>query len=474
MKRVVSIAGAALFAAASAGGSIEWRVAAQASPLQLRACSVGRGGGVAAECGTLTVPENRTLKGGRQIGINIIVLRASTPGAKHALFLLAGGPGQGSTSMTGTATGWMAPLRASMDMVFMDQRGTGGSNALPCEPGIDVNPALAFGHIMRPEVAKNCRAAGEAHADLTQYTTDHAVADMEELRVRLGYDRISLYGGSYGTRISQAYLRRHPEKARAVVIDGVLPFDVGGPLSYAKSLQRSIDLVLSGCEQNAACQQANPRLRADLNAILKRLDGGPVKASVRPANGAPVEVMVSRGDFLYAVRGMLYNAGAPNQLPGLITAAAASGDLSEFAQRYWSRAVSMGRSIARGMHLSVLCPEDVGAITEADIVRETAGTMIGRYIVDDYRAACALWPKTSIAKDYRTPVTARVPVLLVSGQFDPVTPPTFGERIVKSLPLAKHVVAMNSGHGSTSGCPRAAALHVLDKGTLDGMPEVCR
>ena len=450
----------ALLAAVTSASSAAPPEATSQSPLQLRPCTVGRG--VVAECGTLTVPENRSLKAGRQIPINFIVLRASTPGVTHALYLLAGGPGQGSTSMTGTANGWMAPLRASMDMVLMDQRGTGGSNALRCETDIAANPALAFGHIMHPDVVKRCRAANETHADLTQYTTDAAVADMEELRVRLGYDRVSLYGGSYGTRIAQAYLRRHPDRTRAVVIDGVLPFDVGGPLSYAGSLQRSIDLVLSGCAGNPACQQANPRLAADLNRILKRLDEGPVKATVRPATGAPVEVTVSRGDFLYAIRGMLYGAGAPNQLPGMITAAAATGDLSEFAQRYWSRAVSMGRSIARGMHLSVLCPEDVNVLTDAAVVRDTAGTMIGRHIVDDYRAACALWPATPVARDYRTPVTARVPVLLISGQFDPVTPPTFGERIVRSLPLGKHVV----GHGSTGGCPRPAALHVLEKGTL--------
>ncbi|HEX5069687.1 MAG TPA: alpha/beta hydrolase [Vicinamibacterales bacterium] len=441
--------------------------------LDLKPCTGGRTG-PRAECGELMVPENRTTGQGRRIPINVMVLRAEQPGAKTALFLLAGGPGQGSTSMAGTANGWMAPLRASMDMVLMDQRGTGGSNPLACETEIGANPAAAFGHVRDPEVIRKCLAALQPRADLTQYTTDAAVADMEELRVTLGYDAIALYGGSYGTRIAQEYLRRHPDRTRAVVIDGVLPFDVGGPLSYARSLDGSIDRMLANCRDTPACQQANPNLPADLAKIIKRLDQAPAKATVQPQTGAPVPVTISRGDFLYAIRGMLYNAGAPNEIPAMITRAAATGDLSAFAQRYWSRAVSMNRSISYGMHLSVLCPEDVNALTDAQVKAETAGTRIGSYIVDEYRTACALWPKATVARDFRTPVTARVPVLLVSGKYDPVTPPEFGERIAKSLPMARTIVVATSGHGSAQGCPRAAALYVLQKGSFDGMPEVCK
>ena len=176
--------------------------------LELKPCQTGRG--TPAECGVLSVPENRATGQGRRIGINIIVLRATTPGAKVALFLLAGGPGQGSTAMSGTATGWMAPLRETMDVVLMDQRGTGGSNPLACETEIATNPARAFGHIRDPEVIKACVAALKARADLSQYTTDVAVADMEEIRLRLGYDSIAMYGGSYGTRIAQTLGVRSP------------------------------------------------------------------------------------------------------------------------------------------------------------------------------------------------------------------------------------------------------------------------
>jgi hypothetical protein len=220
----------------------------------LKPCEVGRG--TQAECGVLLVPENRATKQGRRIGINIVVLRASMPGAKVALFLLAGGPGQGSTSMTGTATGWMAPLRETMDVVLMDQRGTGGSNPLACETEIAANPA--------------------------------------------------------------------------------------------RSLDASIDRMLAHCNGDPACQQAQPNLSADLEKILARLDKAPARAMVSPTTGAPVSVTMTRGDFLYAVRGMLYAASASADLPPMISQAATTGNLSPFAQRYWSRAMSMGRSISYG------------------------------------------------------------------------------------------------------------------------------
>jgi len=102
-----------------------------------------------------------------------------------------------------------------------------------------------------------------------------------------------------------------------------------------------------------------------------------------------------------------------------------------------------------------------------------AAKFLGRYLLDEYRQACARWPRSPIAADARTPVTARVPVLLLSGAFDPVTPPEFAERVARTLPLARHLVSPTGGHGTVAGCARAAALHVLVKGTLNGMPDVC-
>ena len=446
---------------------------AQSTPTPLKPCSAGRGPAM-AECGDLSVFENRTSKQGRKISIHFIVLRADQQPAHDALFMFAGGPGDGSTSMVSTANGWARPVRATMDVVLVDQRGTGQSHRLPCDQGSATDPAVGFGHLYDPARVRQCRAALEADTDLTQYTTDIAVQDVDDVRALLGYNKVSLYGGSYGTRIAQAYVRRYPNYVKANIIDGVVPFDMALPMTYAASAQQSLDRIFADCAKRPVCQSAHPKLAEDFATLLHRFDTGPVKTTVTPTGGTPMAVTMSRGDFGYGVRGILYAATAATTMPDVIGRAAASGDVSAFAQAYWSRQMSFNQSIAYGMHWSVLCAEDIPFATDKEIATATAGTYIGSYIMDEYRAACALWPRANIAKDFKTPVADRVPTLLVSGYFDPVTPPQFADRIALSLPLARTIVSPNSAHGSASGCPRAAVLHLMINGTFDGMPEACR
>jgi len=430
---------------------------------------------VAGECGTLPVFENRHTRRGRKIDIHLMVLRADGPAAaSSAVFMFSGGPGTGSTQMAPAGTGWGRALRASMDIVLVDQRGTGESHPLACPSPALTDPAAIFGHVYDAAQLTACRDALERDADLTQYTTDAAVADIDEVRAALGYERISVYGGSYGTRMAQGYARRFPERVRAMVLDGVAPFDTVMPLSYAVSAQQSLDRVIAACAATPECRAAHPRLAADFATVLARLDAKPATATVRTPTGTTAAVAMGRGDFAYAVRGILYDAGAVATLPGLIRRAAATGDLSEFAQRYWNRRVSLDATLALGQHLSVLCSEDVPFVDDQEIAPATSGTFLGRYLVDEYRRACGVWPRGSIGGDARALVSARVPALLVSGFFDPVTPPEFADRTARALPLSRTIVAPGSAHGSAQACPRAAVLHVLERGTLDGAPEVCR
>jgi len=185
-------------------------------------------------------------------------------------------------------------------------------------------------------------------------------------------------------------------------------------------------------------------------------------------------VQMSRLDFLYAVRGMLYQPTATGTLPGLLVASARSGSVDLFAQRYWQRARRMQAAIAHGVHLSVFCAEDVPFADDGQVARETAGTALGRLLYDEYAAACRTWPATPVAPEWKSPVTADVPVLLISGRLDPVTPPEFGERVARTLPRSRHIVVADGAHGSAAGCPSAAVVYVLKEGTLDRLPEVCR
>ena len=452
-------------------GSGDHRTAAPPpAPPTLQPCQTPFG--EPAECGAVTVFENRAARQGRTIDIHFTVVRATDGHARDAVFLFAGGPGEGSAGMTRMAFGSLRALHRTMDVVAVDQRGTGESHPLMCRALAAAEPAAVFGHVFDPAEIDRCRTALERDADLTQYTTDAAVADVEDVRAALGYERVSLYGVSYGTRMAQAYARRVPARVKAMVLDGVVPFDNAVPLTYAASAQQSIDRVFAACAAERACRSAHPRLRDDFQALLHRLDGGPVSASIQPPGSGAVRVSFSRGDFGYALRGLLYQVSVPD-LAAQISRAAATGDLSEFAQAYWAREATLEPVIAQGLHFSVFCAEDVPFPADPEIASASAGTFLGRYLFDEYRRACAHWPRAPIQADARTPIAVNVPTLLVSGYFDPVTPPEFAERVARTLPVSRLLVSPEGSHGTMAGCPRAAAAYVLERGTLEGMPESC-
>lgn len=429
--------------------------------------------GPGAECRTLSVPEDRARPDGRTIPIRYVVLRATGRRQPEPVFLFGGGPGAPSTGMAGLARGPFGPVTEFRDFVLVDQRGTGASNGLMCDLQVRRYPARAFGHVFDPAFFARCRVQLEQRADLTRYVTDIAVQDIDAVREALGYEQVILWGGSFGTRIAQAYARRYPDRVKAMVLDGVVPLDFTIPLTYAASLQRSLDRILAGCRARAGCRDSFPDLDAQWNALVERFRQDPVPTRVIPRNQPPAEVTMHLGDFAYAVRGILYRADQSRELPAMISAAATTGDVSRFAQRYWGRAADFEEDFADGLHLAVLCSEDTDWINDEEVPGAVAGSFLGRYLIDEYRGACSGWPRAAVDRTFHAPLRAPIPTLLVSGYFDPVTPPETGERVARHLPIHRHIVDSAAHHGASFGCARPAVLHVLAKGTLEALPEAC-
>jgi len=435
--------------------------------------AAGLGAGV--ECRVLMVAENPDQPDGRRIPIRYAVARATGSAPRpEAVFLFSGGPGAASTEMAGLATGPFAPVLALRDIVMVDQRGSGGSNPLMCPAELKKFPERAFGTMFPPAAMAECRERLGKIADLTRYTTDYAIGDIELVRQALGYPKIILWGGSYGTRIEQAYARRFPERVKAIVLDGVVPFDFSLPLSYAATLQESIDRTLSSCRARAGCRDSFPDLERQWTSLVAKFKEHPVAVTVTPRTGSPVRIQMSLGDFGYAVRGVLYRGDQSRELPRRIAEAASTGNLDWFAARYYSRAADFEEDFADGLHLAAVCNEETVWIRDADVGPATAGSFIGTYLIDQYRAACRGWPQAPVDSGFRRPLTAPIPTLLVSGLFDPVTPPRIADRVARYLPVARHLVDSASHHGSSFGCARPAVMYVLKEGTLDGAPEVCR
>jgi pimeloyl-ACP methyl ester carboxylesterase len=425
------------------------------------------------DCGALSVPEDRTTSGGRRIDISYVVLRASRPTNEPPVFRFAGGPGAGSVGLARSAGRLVRSILADRDIVLADQRGTGRSNPLACPSDVASSPVSAFGHVFDAGEIRQCRETLAERANLSLYTTAHAIQDIDEIRAHLGYERVLLWGGSYGTRVAQAYTRRHPERVVAMVLDGVVPFGITIPGTYAASAQQSLDRVFAACRDEPSCRASHPNLDEQFAQLERRLTGGPMPATVRTDDNSPVSVAMSLGDFGYALRGILYGASAVRELPALIDNAARSGDLSGFAQRYWERAVGLSGRVAVGMHLSVLCPEDVDLIRDADLPALVDGSFLDRYLIDSYRGACDVWNVAPIDPAFNEPLSTDVPTLLLSGFYDPVTPPAFGELVARTLTNSRHIVVADGGHGVANRCAGPAVLQVLTTGSLDGLPPVC-
>lgn len=402
---------------------------------------------IEAQCARLAVPEDRARPGGRRILLNMAWLPATQEGAAEPdpVFLLAGGPGQAATEVWPQIDRAFAEVRKNRDVILVDQRGTGQSNPLVCEDAKG-EPATAAetdqGGAGLAELAEACLA--KLDADPRFYTTTEAVQDLEAVRSALGAPQVNLIGVSYGTRVAQQYTARHPDRTRTIVLDGVAPNDlvVGG--EFARTFERALSLQDARCAQSASCKARFPGgLRAQLRQLKAKLAAAPVEVEYRdPGTGEVRRGMLTADTLTGLSLAFSYMPQLTSLLPVVIDEAARGQygplmALSELAEE------SIGGQMARGMQLSVVCAED------ADRYRPDpadADTVLGADLSRMFFSACAVWPKGRRPADFNRPLESKVPALLMSGELDPVTPPEYGERVLKGLPNARHVVLRGQAH----------------------------
>jgi pimeloyl-ACP methyl ester carboxylesterase len=435
--------------------------------------------GIAEElrCGTYQVWEDREARRGRKIALNIVVLPALGPDrAPDAIVYFAGGPGSAATQ-EGRFLADEKALRRHRDVLLVDQRGTGKSNPLNCDfYGPDshskgADPRLLAGDLFPPEAVRRCRDRLEKVADLKLYTTALGMDDVDEVRAWLGYPQVNLYGGSYGTRAAQVYLRRHPGVVRSVVLDGVAPVDETLPLHHAYAGKRAVDLLFAECAADAACHAAFPHLSEELQAVMARVDNGTKVRLPDLKSGGTFEFTPSRGFVAEGIRFLTYDSGA-RKLP-LAIHQAYQGDMTQLVAIALDRRAIIDSILSMGMDFSVTCAEDLPFIDDAAAARATAGTLLGDYRIREQKRVCADWPRGSIPADAHQLVHSEVPVLLLSGQRDPVTPPEFGQRVASQLPNSLHVVVPHSGHGTEGPCGDGIVKRFLESASVKGLDVRC-
>jgi pimeloyl-ACP methyl ester carboxylesterase len=431
-----------------------------------------------AKCGAYEVYENRATKKGRKITLKIVLIPATSDKREPDPFVyFAGGPGSAATEDAAGLAQAFPQILAHHDMLFVDQRGTGGSHPLDCKFYDDADLQTYLGYFFPLDDIRKCRAQLEPNSDLKLYTTTIAADDMDELRAALGYERLNLFGGSYGTRAALTYLKRHPEHVRTAMLQGVSPTDQYMPSDFAQQTERALQGVLSECVADKICSEAFPNIKEEAKAVLAQLIKGPVEVEIQKPNSTDrVKLKLSRDLAAVAIRYMLYSPVPASRVP-LMLHLAAQGNyvhLTYAALEYRKNLVSTG---SNGMYLSVTCAEDLPWIKPGEGERMAENTFLGDYRLRQQREACALWPRAEIERDYAQPVKSDVPVLILTGEWDPVTPPSNGERTAKTLTNSLHVVVPHGAHGlgglEGMDCIDNLIVEFIEKGSTKGLNTDC-
>lgn len=402
--------------------------------------------GVQAECTQLAVPESDA-PNARRLSIAIARIPAvNRQKAADPLFLIAGGPGMGTQSMFATVAPVFWRVNRDRDLVLVDQRGTGNSSALEC-PEADDELESDPGQL--ESLVRACLASLQKDHDLAQYTTSRAVRDLDAVREALGYAQINLYGISYGTRVAQHYLRRHPEHTRSVILDGVVQPDRPLGPDIALDAEGALQRIFARCRDDGACRAAFGNPLQDYRTLRARLE----KASHRltlpdPRSNMPTSLEFGVPQLRVALRLSSYSAAQASLLPLALHRAAQADDYTALASLFTLSVRSLEHEVAAGMHYSVICAEDVpfAHLTPADRAR-LESTYLGAGNFDALTRICAVWPRGSVDANFHEPVHSNVPVLLLSGSNDPVTPPSNAVGAMRFLTRARHVMLAGEGHG---------------------------
>lgn len=403
-----------------------------------------------SECGYIDVPLDYAEPEGAKV--QLFVKRwpsISSVAEPDPVFVIAGGPGQSATEVSDRLSQAFFNLRKKRDIVFVDQYGTGMSEPLHCEGETSDSLTLLQSEI-REQTIKKIKACAETVAEKAPRTLTYlAVEDLESVRKALGYAQVNLWGASYGTRVVIEYLRRFPESVRTAVADGLAPVQIALPYRMGITAKFALEKVSAQCEQVKECKQRYGNIEQTAEAVARSLQDSPVEITIEdPLTGQPRTLLLDAEKFAALVRLTLYDRLSSKVLPHLL-ASAANGDFTLLAKTV-SQLMGEGglANLAMGMHFSVVCSEDARVPNPPIAI-----PFLGQDLSDIMLEVCDFWPQGKVPDDFFKPVESSVPVLLLSGKRDPVTPPIWGEWVSEGLSQSTHVIAIGAHHGvTTEGC----------------------
>lgn len=424
-------------------------------------------------CGFLIVPENRTDPEGNQVRLHVAWFESDNAGAPaDPVVYLDGGPGGESLSTLqfGFEDQWGGFL-AERDLILFDQRGVGFSEpSLECGEARDylldvIDENISVEDYLAGEQASylEChdRLIGQG-IDLAQYNTVTNAADVGDLRLALGIDEWNVLGISYGTRLAQGVMRDRPDGIRSVILDSAYPPDVDLFTELPANYDRALDELFAGCAADAECAAAYPNLEQRLFTLADELEADPIATSVRDITTLERYDAIIDGEALLGlVFQGLYSAEIIPVLPQLVSDL--EGGDATLASLLLTNRVAQTAFVSDGMYLSVQCNEEVpfSSVAEAEAAAaaypDLALFFAGNY---GFYENCELWGSGEAGTAENEAITSDLPTLVMAGEYDPITPPAWGERAVAGLSNGTFVLFPGVGHAASlsADCPLGVAL----------------
>ncbi|MDT0275939.1 alpha/beta hydrolase [Blastococcus goldschmidtiae] len=435
------------------------------SDVDLGACDFDVPAGVDIECGTFAVPADRDDPDAGEIELAFGIVRSDADDpADDPVVYLSGGPGQSTLELVPDGFAQLyEPLTANRDLVLLDQRGTGLSEpSLACdEYSAWARDSLGSGlsdeelEAQALEALEECRQRlVDEGIDVADYNSAASAADLEDLRVALGYDEWNLYGISYGTRLAQSAMRDHPDGIRAVVLDSAYPVDADLYEEMPRNALRAMDALFATCADDPGCAAMYPDLERTFRDAVGKLNAAPAPVTVvDPMNGERLQDELDGDSLVGFLFDSLYSTELVAHLPEVITAAGAG----EFGTVGLLLGVQLQQLdfVSIGQQLAVQCHEEVSFGSRADVAAAAAedplvegffaGTPTSGPGIFD---VCSSWDAGEPEADANEQVTSDIPALVLAGDLDPITPPRWGEQIAAGLSESFFVRFPFTGHGA--------------------------
>ena len=437
--------------------------------------------GRVARCGRLVAPENWVAPDDRDVIVPFVVFSGGADAAPDPVIFINGGPGEPSGIGAGEIDRWWGLIGSAgwargRDVVVFDERGVGLSQpGLACPEMIEIGDQL-FSQPMTPQAtnAAWAAAAGRCHARLTgtgigldRYNTDAIVHDLAALIDGLGYRSWNLLAVSYGTRVALTFLRDHHEGTRSVVLDSVYPPSVKAYEDAAANAAHAMAGLVDSCAANPACKAANPHLAASLQAMIHRAATQALVVPLHRAGQPDKRVSLDDAKLVEVLFYGFYRSEDLRTLPNAITALEQGNvePLAPFVEAALENYQST--STSHGLYLSVTCHDEY-PFDDLQVIERSAAASgdLRQFALSDLGlAACPAWPAGIASKGDRLPVESDVPIVMLSGDLDPVTPVSWAKTALATLPRASLFHFPGVGHGvlAANTCADRIARHFFAK-----------